>query len=385
MSDPLAGLEETRDPSEGKRILAKLAAELERRGITAEEIGRLSRISMWQGLTKNDDGEAEIHDLYGFQLAPSWDAGPAWPVVQPATPVRLPPLRGKPRSPNSMRTTLVLPDPQFGYRRLADGDMIPMQDEAAIECALLLARAIKPDAIINLGDHSDFAEWSSKFAVLPEFVLMTQPTLEAGHQFLARQREVCDDVTLLDGNHDDRIAKAITKNAMAALRLKPAGKPPETWPVLSIPNLLSLDDIGVNYVGAYPAGRHKVTAGNDEHSPLIAVHGEKLDLVKVARAERQSFIQGHTHHQGLTRVTYEIDGRPWLVWAMSPGCLCRTDGVVPSTKSGEDAHGRPVVRWEDWHQGVALITEYDDGAWSPQIIDIHRGRALYGGKIYEAA
>ena len=47
------------DRTEGQRILAKLAAELERRGITADEIGRLSRISMWQGLTKNDDGEAE--------------------------------------------------------------------------------------------------------------------------------------------------------------------------------------------------------------------------------------------------------------------------------------------------------------------------------------
>lgn len=385
MSDPADRLAAVGDAAVGKQILRKLAAELARRGITEEEIGRLSRISMWQGLTKNADDVAEIHDLYGFQLAPSWSDGPEWPVVQPATPVRLPKRTGKPRSPNGMRVTLVLPDPQFGYRRLGDGTMIPMHDEAALDCALMLAAAMRPDAIINLGDHSDFAEWSSKFAVLPEFVLMTQPTLEAGHRFLARQREVCDDVTLLDGNHDDRIAKAITKNAMAALRLKPAGKPPETWPVLSIPFLLSLDDIGVRYVGAYPAGRHKVLAGNDEHSPLYAIHGERLDIAKVAKAERQSFVQGHTHHQGLHRETYEIDGRPWLVWALSPGCLCRTDGVVPSTRSGEDAHGRPVVRWENWHQGVAVITEYDDGAWSPDIVPIHRGRAAWRGKVYDAA
>jgi hypothetical protein len=40
------------DLTVGAQILQRLTAELERRGITAEEIGRLSRISMWQGLTK---------------------------------------------------------------------------------------------------------------------------------------------------------------------------------------------------------------------------------------------------------------------------------------------------------------------------------------------
>jgi hypothetical protein len=78
------------DLTVGQRIVEKLAAELERRGITAEEIGRLSRISMWQGLTKNEEGEAEVHDLYGFQLAPSWDAGPEWPVITEAPSYRLP-------------------------------------------------------------------------------------------------------------------------------------------------------------------------------------------------------------------------------------------------------------------------------------------------------
>ena len=377
------GLAASRDTAEGRRILKRLAEELARRGITEDEIGRLSRISMWQGLTKNDDGDAEIHDLYGFQLAPTWDDGPEWPTVQPAAPVRLTPLKAKPKSANSTRTTLVLPDPQIGYWRV-DGDMIPMQDEAAIDVALSIARHLRPDAIVNLGDTLDFAEFSSKFLVKPEFVQTAQPAIDRAHRFLASQREVCDDVSLLEGNHDDRLQIAVTRNTMAAVRLRRAGDPPESWPVLSVPFLLRLDDLDVTWVGAYPAGRQRIAGGTDEQAPLFAVHGEKLDLRKVAEAERQSYIQGHTHHQGLFRKTFEIDGRPWLVWAISPGCLCRTDGAVPSTKGG-DEFGRPVVRWEDWHQGVAVITEFDDGTWMPEIVPIHRGRAVYAGKTFDAA
>src|SRR5690606_32030325 len=167
-------------------------------------------------------------------------------------------------------------------------------------------------------------------------VQTAQPAIDRAHRFLASQREVCDDVSLLEGNHDDRLQIAVTRNTMAAVRLRRAGDPPESWPVLSVPFLLRLDDLDVTWVGAYPAGRQRIAGGTDEQAPLFAVHGEKLDLRKVAEAERQSYIQGHTHHQGLFRKTFEIDGRPWLVWAISPGCLCRTDGAVPSTKGGDE-------------------------------------------------
>jgi len=375
---------ETSDNSAGQQILLKLAGELERRGITAEEIGRLSRISMWQGLTKNEEGEAEIHDLYGFQLSPSWDDGPQWPVVQPAAPVRLPAVKSRAER-RAGSVTVILPDPQIGFRRLHNGEMISSHDEAAIDVALQITKDVRPDRIINLGDTLDFPEWSTKFLVKPEFVLTTQPTIDYAHKFLALQRSIVPDaqIVLLGGNHDVRMGNVIAKNAMAALRLRQANIP-ESWPILSIPFLLRLDELAVTYVGAYPAGRFRITKGGGGVTPLWAVHGEKLDVAKVARSERQSFVQGHIHRIALHTEQYEINGQPETVVAFSPGCLCRVDGFVPSTKSGDDEFGRPVTRWENWSQGVAVVTEEEDGFWTTEIIPIHQGRAHYRGRTYEA-
>ena len=53
-----------------KSRLGKIADLLERSGIEPEEIGTVEkvRISEWQGLTKNEEGEAEIHDLGGVSV-----------------------------------------------------------------------------------------------------------------------------------------------------------------------------------------------------------------------------------------------------------------------------------------------------------------------------
>ena len=62
-----------------KSRLGKIADLLERSGIEPEEIGTIEmvRISEWQGITKNEEGEAEIHDLGGISvvIAPAWAEG----------------------------------------------------------------------------------------------------------------------------------------------------------------------------------------------------------------------------------------------------------------------------------------------------------------------
>jgi hypothetical protein len=365
--------------------LGKLAELLERNGISPEDIGKIAKVNLWQGFHKTEDGDAEVVDLAGISFSPAWSEPPAWPVCQPAAPTIVRPVKAAPKATDA-RVVVILPDPQIGYRRLADGTLVPCHDEAAIEVALQITRAARPDMIVNLGDTLDLPEWSSKFLVLPEFVLTTQPTIDEAHRFLARQRAIAPEaeIKLLAGNHDDRLGISIAKNAMAALRLRQA-EAPESWPVLSMPHLLRLDDLGVEYVGAYPAGRIEIARGNDTITPLYAIHGEKLDVAKVARAERQSFVQGHIHRQALHTETYEVRRRPETVVAFSPGCLCRVDGAVPSTKSGvDDATGAPYERWENWQQGCAVVTEQPDGYWSVELVQIHHGRATWRGKEYRA-
>lgn len=369
-------------PQNPKMVLGKIAELLERSGIDPDEIGRVEKIRVWQGFHKDEDGNAQTVDLAGVVLSPHWETGPEWPVVQAAAPTIIKPVSVNVQK-NDCRVTVVLPDPQIGFRRMHDGEMIATHDVSAMNVALQIARSARPDHIVNIGDFVDFPEWSSKFLVLPEFVLTTQPTIDLAHQFLAQQRAIAPNaqISLFAGNHDDRMGKVIAKNAMAALRLRRANVPSE-WPVLSVPYLLRLADLDVRYIGGYPAGRLQLTTGGNGVTPLWAIHGEKLDVAKVAKAERQSFVQGHIHRISYYTETYDLNSVAENVVAFSPGCLCRLDGAVPSTKGGVDDTGRPVLRWENWQQGMSVITEQPNGYWSAEIIPIHNGQAVWRGKTF---
>ena len=70
--------------------------------------------------------------------------------------------------------------------------------------------------------------------------------------------------------------------------------------------------------------------------------------------------------------------------AASPGCLARIDGAIPSTRGGVDLDGRPLIRYENWQQGMGVVSYEDSGAhrFSYDVIPIYDGWALYQGKEY---
>jgi hypothetical protein len=173
-----------------KEKLAKIVALLERSGVDLDEVGKIEKINVWHGAVKQGSKEPEIMDFTSVMLSPSWVEEPVYPVVQQAKPTVIKPVPSKPRIPDAT-VTVILPDPQIGFRRLADGTMLPMHDEDAMNLCLQMMRYIRPDKVVNLGDFIDLPEWSSKFLVLPEFVLTTQPSIDRAHKFLAEQRAVC--------------------------------------------------------------------------------------------------------------------------------------------------------------------------------------------------
>jgi hypothetical protein len=375
-------VEAAEEPQRRREMLGKLADLLDRQGIEIDDVGDVSKIKAWQGFYKDEAGDAHTVDMVGIQFSPTWESGPTWPVVQQAAPcVVKHGARNAVRS--DARRTVLLPDPQIGYLRYDDGTLEAMHDEQAMACALELIQRVRPHRIVNLGDFLDLAEFSSKFAVGPEMVLTTQPAIDRGHRFLAEQAAAAgpqlEEHILLEGNHDDRLPRLIMQNAKAAMRLRQAADP-EGWPVMSVPFLLRLDELGVTYVGGYPAGRIKVAEASGRQAPLFAIHGEKLDMKKQAKAERQSTVQGHDHHFSTHCEVYEVDGEAVEVEAWSMGCLCRTDGAVPSTKGGHDARGRPIRRHESWQQGVGVLTETADG-WDLQPVRIRDGRAYWNGEV----
>lgn len=381
LADQLGRVDGRDDSTEGRRILSKLAAELDRRGITEDEIGRLSRISMWQGLTKNDDGEAEVHDLYGFQLAPSWESGPEWPVVQPGPVVKVSGAR-KPTTCDGS-TVVVLPDMQIGYYRHPNGDLEPTHDPAAIDVAISLVRHLRPGRVVLLGDNLDLPEFG-KYRLTPAFAGTTQATIDYATEVMARLRAAAPDAAIdwLAGNHEERLQNWLTDNARAAFGLR-RGNAPEGWPVLSVPHLCHLDDHGVTYHPGYPASDLWLT------SNLKIIHGDRVKsrgstAHKYLDEQKVSVIYGHIHRiERAHRTREDIDG-PAEIMAASPGCLARIDGAVPSTKQGLDLDGRPLMRCEDWQQGVGVVTIHDGEDWDYETARIRDGRAYFRGQVYES-
>lgn len=396
MIDPLAELLDNAPPPDaatGRSILAKLAAELERRGITVDEIGRLSRISMWQGLTKDDAGEAHTHDLYGFQLAPSWEAGPEWPVIQPGPVVKVSGVKrslagaaaGAKRSlaVTEGKVVAVLPDMQIGYYRRSDGTLESTHDPAAIDAALELVSTIRPSRVVLLGDNIDAPEFG-KYRLSPAFQQTTQPAIDYATTLMGRLRAAAPDAQIdwLAGNHEERLQNWLMDNARAAFGLR-QGATPESWPVLSIPHLCRLDDHGVIYHPGYPAADVWLTDN------LKIIHGDRVKsrgstAHKYLDEQKVSVIYGHIHRIEVAHRTREdIDG-PAEIMAASPGCLARTDGAVPSTRQGLDLDGRPLTRAEDWQCGMGVVTIHDDKTWQYEHARISNGRAYWRGGIYGA-
>lgn len=400
-----------------KAALGRIADMLEDSGVDLEQIGKVDkvRINQWQGMyaevvsceachgTGGTDDEVcpdcmgkqtrrvpRVVDMHSASvvLAPSWDTGPEWPLVQQPDPVtvKVPKSRASSTKGTDWKTCAILPDIQFGYRRLADGTLDPFHDERALDVALQIVEAERPDLTIFLGDVLDIAPMS-RHRFEAGFALTMQPALDVTYNYLAQVSACSDETRYISGNHDQRIQNYITDNAMQAFGLRKAGTPPEDWPVMSVQHLLRLDELGIEYVGAYPAG---ATYINDK---LACIHGAKIGNRNrtaaqiVVEDEMVSIIYGHTHKRALAGKTRNSRGEPKFVVAYSPGCLARIDGGVPSVKGGTDAHGRPIKAWEDWQQGLGIVRYMDapdDHRFAIEDIPIFEGWAMHRGKEYTA-
>jgi len=365
----------------GKEVLGKIADLLERNGIDVDDIGRVQKVNLWQGFHKDADGEAQVVDLVGVSLSPSWDEGPKWPVVTQAPAVRVPKPSVVARAASEWSTAVILPDMQCGYFRAADGTLEPTHDEAAIGIALAVVRDARPALIVLVGDNADLPEFG-KYRLTPAFQQTTQATIDRLAVLCAQLRQAAPDARIvwIAGNHEERLPRYIIDCASAAFGLR-RGNTPESWPVMSIPFLCRFDDHGIEYLPGYPASSFWIT------ERLRVIHGDKVasggsTAHKYLGTEKVSVIYGHVHRREWAERTREDHDGPKTIMAASPGCLARIDGAVPSTKGGTDLDGRPLTRHEDWQQGVALVRYHDDGRFAYEQVAIHDGWALHNGKEY---
>ena len=145
----------------------------------------------------------------------------------------------------------------------------------------------------------------------------------------------------------------------------------ESYPALSIPNLLGLEELDIEYIHEYPDGEVWI---NDD---IRVIHGNVARAKSGATASavvddiQETTIFGHIHRRESAAKTVWRQGKPHVIEAWSFGCVCRIDGVVPS-KNGR----------ENWQQGVGIVKTFYDGRYTITPIPIFDGCGYYEGKIY---
>lgn len=368
-----------------EKMLGLLADMLTKKNIDISEIGDIKKVSIYQSLIKDENGEAQVHDLAAIQFSPSWDEGPKWPVIQPGPQIQVQKSTTKPKAPSGFKTAIIPPDIQIGYFRNREGNLEPTHDEKALDICISMISEIQPELIVLVGDNLDLPEMG-KYVTYPAYAQTTQASIDRATMFCAQMRNAAPHAKIvwLAGNHEERMPKYLVQNATAAYGLR-KGNAPESWPVLSVPYLCRMDEFGIEYRPGYPAADFWI------NKKLKIIHGDRVKSSGSTahvylNNEKVSVIYGHIHRIETAFKTREDYEGPKTVMAASPGCLARIDGAIPSTKGGVDLDGRPLTRHENWQQGIGVVTYEDSGdhKFSYEVATIYNGWTMFRGKEYGA-
>lgn len=244
-----------------------------------------------------------------------------------------------------VRKTLVIADPQIGFRRnVSNGKLKPFHNRTALQLALGIAQMENVDEVIWAGDLLDLAEVSDKFVRSPEFWQVTQPAIYEASLWLKWFNDIVNKQIVLEGNHELRINTFLYKHMTWAYELRRVEADGlATFPVMSIPNLLGLDHMDIQWVDEYPNNRYWVNA------ELAVEHGHVVSSAPGGTAKKivedngdYSVIFGHVHrYEVATRTSRNVMGEKVRV-AMCPGAL--TTNATPGKKDTQN-----------WNSGVALV------------------------------
>lgn len=294
---------------------------------------------------------------------------------------------GKQKKPKGFKLAVVIPDPQIGYHRDVDGNLTTTHDEAVIDIIHQIQLDYEVefgiDLTILLGDCLDFAAFSSHRSA-PGYLINTQLEIDRYGTEVAIQRELAPnaEIVAFNGNHEDRLNKMIIDKLPA---LHGISKANTRNPVLSVSSLCDFDKYNIKSIDTYPDGEYWA---NDylrfEHGSLIGA-GLGATAAKYLHSARVSTVYGHIHRQELVfgKVMDRHGNRN--IFAGSPGCSARIDGVLPSSSTGIGSDGKQLAsKGEKWQHGMWVIWYEEDGLQRayPEIITIENGFAINRGKVY---
>ena len=278
--------------------------------------------------------------------------------------------------PDQPVKALLFSDPHIGFDKdQRSGKLHPFHDRAMLDVIAQVAAVYQPDYISVLGDMFDLARWSRRWADDPEFYWTTQPALYEGYWLLRRLRELCPNarIVYVEGNHEVRMPNYVRDHVIEACGLR---RVEGRFPSLSIPELLALDALSVEWVDGYGDGKAAFRPAPWmvwEHGNIARTPGGTAKAI-VEKAVRWRF-SGHTHRCEVASRSFEEspDDEHAPVSAISFGCCCHTDGRLPGSA--------PDSQW----QKRFGIVEFQQKAPPPtvEIIPVREGGALWRGQRYK--
>lgn len=312
------------------------------------------------------------------------DTQPAWPVIQPARSVTITYSDSipAPARAEGVKLSLKCADTQIGFRAVEHG-YEEFHDLKAMNVFTKVVRAEQPDSVVILGDFIDLPG-QSRWAQEPGFARTTQMSIDLAHEWLAALRAAAPKakIVLVEGNHDKRLETYAMTNALASFGLKQANKP-DSWPTLSLPFLLRLDELGVEYQDAYPTAVY----WDDDNTRNI--HGTRSNSKGSTTSQYSQELPhistwvGHTHRAEVTfKTVMGARGEAIESYTANPGCLCKTDGTVPGVHGALHSDGSSARIVEDWQNGFGSLLYSEGGQSWPQVHRIRDGVTVYNGKRY---
>jgi len=238
----------------------------------------------------------------------------------------------------------------------------------------MIAVETQPDEIVLSGDWVDFAEISDKYLRTPQCEQMVQPTIIELAWWLAQFRAVCPNARMiyLEGNHENRLPKMMAKHIPWAYDLHSINEL-EDHPALSVPRLLGLDQLNIEWVGNYPSARLPLSPSLAVSHGEIARAGRGATVHYTIRGSQYTEVYGHVHRAEITSKTiHDINGGQHYITHVSAGLLGHIDGRIPGGKSEYD-----------WQQALVVV-DYTDDMAQPQLVYIKDGMALFEGVWYKA-
>ena len=340
-------------------------------------------VNSWDAMSK--DGPVKMHQIkLWLSRRPSY-------FIQEVTPVpaikRLTPSVSK-----SSKTAVIIPDSQHGFRArrvknkttgIYETKLIPMHDRKACDAALIACQQIQPDEIVLMGDMVDFAGFG-KYSLENNAKFLVQPMLQELSWWLQSIRLACPTATItyLFGNHEARLKKAIQDHLPEAEGLRPADDL-DGPPVLSVPRLLGLDKMSIDYIEDYGKPYWLFGKIKCHHGHIVRPKGGQTTSAILSSESQHSHIVGHIHRREMCSKTTsvprtldngKIESVPHTIHAMSPGCLCSLNiSDVPAVK------GKTAL---DWQHGIGRVDMVDEDVFMT-LIPIERGRFILNGDVYQ--